>query len=137
MTNSSNGEGMHKELLETLLHDTYTPIEWEQFTPYNELPPRPPLKQHNEIALDSKALDKLVGAYRFSPEVVIRITREGNKLFMQENDEPRQELGAESETHFFSKISDDEYTFEFDSQGRVTKLILHADGKDIPINRVE
>ena len=46
MTNSSNGEGIYKELLETLLKNTYTPIEWEQFTPYNQLPPRPPLKQH-------------------------------------------------------------------------------------------
>jgi len=35
MTNSSNGEGIYKEILETLLKNTYTPIEWEQFTPYN------------------------------------------------------------------------------------------------------
>ncbi|HXB98918.1 MAG TPA: serine hydrolase domain-containing protein [Terriglobales bacterium] len=35
MTNSSNGEGIYKELLETLLRDTYTPIEWEEFTPYD------------------------------------------------------------------------------------------------------
>ncbi len=36
MTNSSNGEGIYKELLETLLKNTYTPIEWEGFRPYNE-----------------------------------------------------------------------------------------------------
>jgi CubicO group peptidase (beta-lactamase class C family) len=35
MTNSSNGEGIYKELLETLLKNTYTPIEWEGFAPYN------------------------------------------------------------------------------------------------------
>ncbi len=35
MTNSSNGEGIYKELLETLLRNTFTPIEWEGFTPYN------------------------------------------------------------------------------------------------------
>jgi CubicO group peptidase (beta-lactamase class C family) len=35
MTNSSNGEGIYKELLETLLKNPYTPIEWEGFTPYN------------------------------------------------------------------------------------------------------
>ena len=34
MTNSSNGEGLYKELLETLLKNTYTPIEWEGFAPY-------------------------------------------------------------------------------------------------------
>jgi CubicO group peptidase (beta-lactamase class C family) len=35
MTNSSNGEGIYKELLETLFHNRYTPIEWERFLPYN------------------------------------------------------------------------------------------------------
>lgn len=35
MTNSSNGEGIYKALIETILHNTYTPIEWESFTPYD------------------------------------------------------------------------------------------------------
>jgi CubicO group peptidase (beta-lactamase class C family) len=35
MSNSSNTEGIYKELIETLLKNTYTPIEWEGFTPYN------------------------------------------------------------------------------------------------------
>lgn len=137
MTNSSNGEGIYKELLETLLHNTSTPIEWEGFTPYDKLPLRTPLKQHKQVTLDPKSLDKLVGQYRFSLEVVLKITRDGNQLFVRENDEPKQELGAESDTRFFSKTSDDEYSFEFDASGRVTNMILHADGKDIPMKRVE
>ncbi len=44
MTNSSNGEGIFKELLETLLKNTYTPIEWEGYTPYDKLPARAPSK---------------------------------------------------------------------------------------------
>ena len=35
MTNSSNGESIYKELLETLQRNTFTPIEWEGFTPYD------------------------------------------------------------------------------------------------------
>ena len=65
LTNSSNGEGIFKELLETLLHDTFTPIEWEGFTPYNELPPRKPLPKHTEVTLDPKQLDRLTGRYAF------------------------------------------------------------------------
>ena len=45
MTNSANGEGIYKALLETLLRDTFTPIEWERYTPYDQLPPRKPLKK--------------------------------------------------------------------------------------------
>ena len=40
MTNSSNGEGIYKELLETLLRNTFTPIAWEGFTPYDQVPGR-------------------------------------------------------------------------------------------------
>lgn len=36
MTNSSNGEGIYKELLETLLRNIYTPLEWGRFTAYNQ-----------------------------------------------------------------------------------------------------
>jgi CubicO group peptidase (beta-lactamase class C family) len=36
MTNSSNGEGLYKELLETLLKNMHTPIEWEGFAPYEQ-----------------------------------------------------------------------------------------------------
>ncbi|HET6764127.1 MAG TPA: serine hydrolase domain-containing protein [Longimicrobiaceae bacterium] len=35
MTNSSNGESIFKELLATLIGDTYTPWEWERYTPYD------------------------------------------------------------------------------------------------------
>ena len=38
MTNSSNGESIFEALLETLLRNTFTPIEWEGFTPYDRRP---------------------------------------------------------------------------------------------------
>jgi CubicO group peptidase (beta-lactamase class C family) len=37
MTNSANGEGIYKELLETIQKNTFTPIEWEGFTPYSQI----------------------------------------------------------------------------------------------------
>ncbi len=36
MTNSANGEFIFKELLETLIGDTYTPWKWEGYIPYNQ-----------------------------------------------------------------------------------------------------
>jgi CubicO group peptidase (beta-lactamase class C family) len=35
MTNSSNGESIFKELLESLIKDRYTPWQWEGYIPYN------------------------------------------------------------------------------------------------------
>jgi hypothetical protein len=40
MTNSDNGESMFKELLATLIGDTFTPSSWERYIPYQELPAR-------------------------------------------------------------------------------------------------
>jgi CubicO group peptidase (beta-lactamase class C family) len=137
MTNSGNGEGIYKGLLETLLANTFTPIEWEQFTPYDRLPPRPPLKQHKQVAIDPKLLDRYVGRYAIPPNVILTIRREGDHLSVQENDEPKQDLLPESEIDFFSTVADDAYTFQNDSQGNVTGMVLHTGGEDIAIKRFE
>ncbi|MGA8428834.1 MAG: serine hydrolase [Candidatus Sulfotelmatobacter sp.] len=137
MTNSGNGEGILKELLETLLKDTFTPIEWEGYTPYDKLPPRPALKQHKQVTVDSKILDRYVGRYGTPPDMILTIRRESDRLSVQEKDEPKQDLLPESETDFFSTAADDVFTFESDSQGHVTSMILHTDGKDIPIKRID
>jgi CubicO group peptidase (beta-lactamase class C family) len=136
MTNSSNGEGIYKELVETLLKNPYTPIEWEGFTPYDKLPPRPPVKQHKVIVVDPKVLEGYVGSYGLPPNVVLRITRSGDHLAVRENDEPVQQLLAEGPSAFFSETADDLYTFEVDAQGHATVMTLHTDGRDIPIKRL-
>jgi CubicO group peptidase (beta-lactamase class C family) len=100
MTNSGNGEGIYKELLETVLKNTFTPIEWEGFTPYNQLPSREPLKKHKVVAVEGKMLDKYVGRYGLPPNIVLVIRHEGDHLTVQENDEPKQDLLPESETEF-------------------------------------
>ncbi len=139
MTNSGNGEGIFLPLLESLLKDTYTPA-WEGYTPYDKLPPRPPLKQHKQVAVDANVLRRYVGRYQIPPEVapniVLTVRWEGNHLTVQENDEPKQELLPESPTQFYT-IAEDVYTFETDAQGRVTRMVLHADGKDIPAKPVK
>lgn len=37
MTNSDNGESLFKELLETVIGDTFTPWRWEGYVPYDQL----------------------------------------------------------------------------------------------------
>ena len=39
MTNSDNGDGVIKELLELTIADTYSPTEWNNYVPYQELAP--------------------------------------------------------------------------------------------------
>ena len=137
MTNSSNGEGIFKELLETLIGNTFTPIDWEGYTPYSQLPPRKLLKERKEVVVDSKLLDRYAGRYGEPPNLILTIKRDGDHLTIQENDEPKQELFAESESKFFSKLNDDELSFQVDNQGRATIMVLHIAGKDIPLKRID
>jgi len=137
MTNSSNGEGIFQYLLESLLRDTFTPIEWEGFTPYDKLPPRSPLVKHTRISIDEKLLDRYAGRYGQPPDLILTIRRSGDHLTIQENDEPAQDLLPESETTFYSTTNDDTLTFESSPDGRVSRLILHLQGRDLPVNRIE
>jgi len=134
MTNSSNGEGIFQPLLESLIGNTFTPIAWEGFTPYNELPPRKPLPKHTEITLETAQLDRLTGRYSI-PGAVLKITRQGGHLLLQENDEPPGELFPAAELRFFSKTSDDVITFDLDPAGKVARLVIHTGGRTIPVNR--
>lgn len=136
MTNSSNGEGIYKGLLEGLLKDMYTPIEWEEFTPYDQLPPRPPLPVHTQVTLAPQLLDRVAGRYELSASLALVVTRKGDHLAVQENDESPMEVFPEGELRFFSKNSDDVITFELDAQGRVTQLVVHTGGRSIPVKRV-
>ncbi len=137
MTNSANGEGIFKGLLERILKDTYTPIEWEGYTPYDQLPPRPPLPKHTTVHVDPAVLDKYVGQYSVpgGQKIILAILRDGGHLTVQENDEPKQDLMPESDRQFFSTTADDVYTFEMDAQGRVTGMVLHTGGEAIKIPR--
>lgn len=41
MSNSSNGDGIFRELLQTVIGDTYTPWEWEGYVPYQQKDTQP------------------------------------------------------------------------------------------------
>jgi CubicO group peptidase (beta-lactamase class C family) len=136
MTNSGNGEGIYKEILERVQGNTFTPIVWEGFNPCNQLPPRAPLPQHTQVRVDPTVLEKYVGRYGEPPNLILTVRRDGDHLSVQENDEPKQDVFPESEKDFFSKVSDDVLTFESDRQGHIITMVIYAGGRDIPIKRI-
>ena len=60
--------------------------------------------------------------------MVLSITREADKLWLQATDQPKAEMFPESETRFFLKIVDAQVTFVRDAAGKVTRLVLHQAG---------
>jgi hypothetical protein len=137
MTNSSNGEGIFRPLIETVLGATSFPFDWEGYTPYSLLPPLPKLKEHTKVSLAPAQLNRLVGRYSNSPDLVLSVTIENGRLFIHENDEAKQELLPENPLDFYSAASSDEYSFKPAGDGPAQVLVLHLGDKDLEIKRVQ
>jgi CubicO group peptidase (beta-lactamase class C family) len=137
MTNSSNGEGIYQELLETLLKNTFTPIEWEGFIPYDKRPRRKPPKEHKEIAVDTRLFDRYVGRYQLTPDTNVAVMRDGNRLFVQADGESKIEIFPESDRDYFAKSMDIWMTFESDGNSRAMALILHTSGSNLRAKRLD
>jgi CubicO group peptidase (beta-lactamase class C family) len=136
MTNSSNGEGIFKPLIETVLGETSFPFEWEGYTQYNLLPPLPKLKGHKKVSLTPAQLNRLVGRYGLSPDVALSVTVENGRLFIQEGGEPKQEFLPESPLDFYSTVSSDECSFKPSGEGPAQTLVMHLGDKDIELKRL-
>ena len=102
--------------------------------------PEPPTRR-TEISLDTRLLDHYTGRYQMTPNLVLEIIRDGDRLFaqalVQGNRGPTFELFAESETTFFAKVSDKQIAFETDSEGPATRLVVYQAGRpSMPAARV-
>jgi bla regulator protein BlaR1 len=88
--------------------------------------------------LDSVVLDRYTGSYQLTPNAVLTMTREGDRLFAQLTGQPKAEIFAKSEREFFYKIVDAQISFESDRQGGIaTGLVLHQNGANMPAPRID
>ncbi len=103
------------------------------------LDPSAPLAKpaKEEVKVDPKQLEKLVGRYELMPGFVLTVTREAEHLFAQATGQPRFEIYASGDHDFFLKAVDAQITFQTDDQGRATGLVLHQNGADRPGKRIE
>jgi serine-type D-Ala-D-Ala carboxypeptidase/endopeptidase len=96
-----------------------------------------PPKEHKQVAVDLKLFNGYVGRYELTPTFTLTVTREGNQLFVQATGQVKAEVFPESERDYFYKVVDAQITFEVDSQGKATGLILHQNGMNQPAKRIE
>ena len=136
MTNSSNGEGIFRPLVEALLGETAFPYDWDGYTPYDRLAPLPKLKEHKRVKLTADQLNRLAGKYALTADIVLTVTAENGRLFVRENNEEKQEYLAESPNDFYSTTSTDECSFKPET-GPAQVLVLHLDnGQNPELKRV-
>lgn len=83
-------------------------------------------RERKEIAVSPSVLEKYVGEYKVQqPPTTFVITSENGKLMAKRDAEAKIEMFAESESKFFLKTEDIQFTFVNDPSGAVTGLIVH------------
>lgn len=93
--------------------------------------------ERTAVNLDSKIYDAYVGQYEIAPDVVLDITKEGEKLMSQTTGQPKMELLPESEIEFFIKGFTAQFVFVRDESGRVTKLIINQEGQRVTARKLK
>lgn len=81
--------------------------------------------------VDPRIFDNYVGQYQPDPSATMSITREGDKLMMQQGQGEKRELLPESEKDFFIKDAQRSlFTFIKDETGQ-TLLVIKQDGREV------
>ena len=77
-----------------------------------------------EIKVDASGFDAYVGEYQVTAKLVLTITKEGDKLFAQMTGQPKIAVEPVSDTQFTIPEVKANITFEKDTGGKVTGLLL-------------
>lgn len=99
---------------------------------------RMPAPGRKAVSIDLQVLDDYTGTYKhWSGMTCVVITKEGNQLMLQQIGEPKMRLYPESETKFFLRGYDFQFSFPRNKSGEVTIMIAHQFGQDNPLKRTE
>ena len=101
-----------------------------------EVPLAPAPLERVEVEVAEDVLQTYVGEYELAPTFSIVVTLEDGSLFAQATGQATVAMFAESETEFFLRVVDAQVTFERDTHGVVTGLILHQAGANQPGRKV-
>ncbi|HZN33747.1 MAG TPA: serine hydrolase [Pirellulaceae bacterium] len=94
-------------------------------------------KERKFVKLDAKILDAYTGEYEIGPNLVLAVTRDGDRLLAQPTGQPKAELHPQSDAQFFVKEVSAEITFVKDDEGQVTHLILKQGERETKAKRIK
>jgi CubicO group peptidase (beta-lactamase class C family) len=87
------------------------------------------------IAMPADSLDAYVGTYQLAPQFAISIRKEGSGLVAQATGQGANAIYPSAPNEFFYKVVDAQISFVRDSTGKITSLVLHQGGRDMPATR--
>jgi bla regulator protein blaR1 len=90
-----------------------------------------------QIDVPVATLDEYTGNYELNGHMVVTITRSGNQLSSQLTGQPPAEIYPSAATEFFYKVVKAQISFVKDGAGPATALVLHQNGHDITMPRID
>jgi D-alanyl-D-alanine-carboxypeptidase/D-alanyl-D-alanine-endopeptidase len=97
----------------------------------------PPVQTRVEVAIDPARLDVLVGRYALASGAVFAVSRQSDTLVFQSASTGPLRLRPSALREFFASEIDLQVTFNVDSEGRSTDLVLHQQGRAASARRIE
>ena len=117
MTNNDNGESIFKEFLKYSIGDIFTPWRWENYIPYNYIPP--PVT--NIYKITTQDLDQYLGIYNSKQlPIKISVTKNNLNLIAQATGQNALTLQASEKDKF--GYSDEGIILEFNSTNKTMLL---------------
>ena len=90
-----------------------------------------------EAKVSSTVYDAYVGEYELAPNFILTVTKEGEKLVGQATGQGKLELEPVSESQFVVPAVKAEVSFEKDSAGKITGLVLRQGGQIINAKKIK
>ncbi len=122
MTNSENGAQLMLEVLRSIAAE----YGWPDYQP----------RERVITKIDPSIYDAYVGEYEVAPGLILKVTKEGDKLFSQSPGQPRSEMLAESETTFFLRDIDAQFTFVREGEQTV-RVVIRRGAREFQARKIK
>lgn len=90
-----------------------------------------------EIKIDPSRFERCTGFYKHPTGLIMAVSLEGDRFFLQLTGQPKVELFAENDSNFFLKVVPAQLTFTPGEDGSIDALTLHQGGHDTVATRID
>lgn len=94
------------------------------------------IEEPKDADIPAEILQSYTGKYQLAPNFVMTIIVNGKQIFAQATAQPQIEIFPESQTKFYVKVVEAKIEFVKEN-GKVSKLILYQNGREMPAPKIE
>lgn len=120
------------EVVSLVLHQNGLSLPARKLGPDYAPPPAPVA-----VKLERAVMRQYEGEYTLTPQMTLKVFLKEDRLFVQATGQSAGEVIPVSETEFVNEQAGAKFVFKKDGQGKVTGLVLHQAGMELPAAKVK